>query len=137
MIDFTLPENQEDLSRTILNGLISSTLARDITSSPLLVYQLAYSRPRPIKTDVSPTPLAKLDKARLLLQQTRTLPEIKKIRDLAVAAKAYARAAKLSQESYNYAFEIEKLAQRKALEFVQTKEKNELEGRIGPQLRPI
>ena len=45
------------------------------------------------------TPLAKLDKARLLLRKSRTLPEIKKIRDLAVAAKEYARAAKLGHEA--------------------------------------
>lgn len=35
--------------------------------------------------------LAKLDRARLALSEARTLPEIKKIRDIAQAVRAYAK----------------------------------------------
>ena len=58
--------------------------------------------------------LANLDKARLALMEARTLPEVKKIRDLAQAARVYARAAHLSKESLQYAAEIEFLAELKA-----------------------
>jgi len=58
--------------------------------------------------------LAKLDKARQMLAESRTLPEVKKIRDIAKAAKVYARAAHLGHEAQNYAAEIALLAERKA-----------------------
>lgn len=62
--------------------------------------------------------LAQLDKARMMLSESRTLPEIKKIRDIAEAAKVYARAAHLGRESQNYAAEIALLASRKAGEIL-------------------
>jgi hypothetical protein len=65
---------------------------------------------------VLPTPnaLAQLDKARQMLAESRTLPEVKKIRNMAEAAKMYAKAAKLGRESQNFAAEIAVLAARKA-----------------------
>jgi uncharacterized Zn finger protein (UPF0148 family) len=71
-----------------------------------------------------PPALATLDKARLLLSEARTLPEVKRIRDLAEAAKVYARAAHLSRESQNYAAEISLLASRKAGEILCKLEKS-------------
>ena len=58
--------------------------------------------------------LAKLEKARQMLAESRTLSEVKKIRDFAEAAKVYAQAAHLGQEAQNYAAEIALLAERKA-----------------------
>ena len=58
--------------------------------------------------------LAKLEQARQMLAECRTLPEVKKIRDIAKAAKVYAKAAHLGQEAQNYAAEISLLAERKA-----------------------
>jgi hypothetical protein len=65
-----------------------------------------------------PQSLAKLDAARLALSQARTLPEVKKIRDIAEAAKVYARAAHLGAEAQQYAAEIALRAQRKAGEIL-------------------
>jgi len=62
--------------------------------------------------------LAKLEQARRTLAECRTLPEVKKIRDTAEAAKVYAKAAHLGQEAQNYAAEIALLASRKAGEIL-------------------
>ena len=62
--------------------------------------------------------LAKLERARLPLAESRTLPEVKRIRDIAEAARVYARAAHLSRESQHYAAEIALLASRKAGEIL-------------------
>ena len=68
-----------------------------------------------IRQNRSPaTALANLEKARQLLAEARTLPEIKKIRGIAEAARAYAKAAKLGKEAQNYAAEIALLAAQKA-----------------------
>ncbi len=58
--------------------------------------------------------LANLYKARVALSEARTLSEVKKIRDLAEAARTYAKAAHLGRESQNHAAEIALLAARKA-----------------------
>jgi hypothetical protein len=63
--------------------------------------------------------LANLDKVRQMLAETHTLPEIKKIRDIAEAAKLYAKAAHLGHEVQNCAAEIALLAARKAGEILQ------------------
>lgn len=70
------------------------------------------------------TALAKLDKARQMLAESRTLPEIKKIRDIAEAAKVYAKAAHLGHEAQNYAAEISLLAARKAGEILKQLERS-------------
>lgn len=71
------------------------------------------------------TQLAKLDKARQLLAESRTLPEVKKIRDIAEAAKVYAKAAHLGAEAQNYAAEISLLSERKAGEILSQLEKSD------------
>ena len=65
--------------------------------------------------------LAKLEQARQMLAECRTLPEVKKIRDIAEAAKVYAKAAHLGQEAQNYAAEIALLAERKAARLTREK----------------
>jgi hypothetical protein len=70
------------------------------------------------------TSLQKLDGARLALAGARTLPDVKKIRDVAEAAKTYAKAARLGQEAQNYAAEIALLAQRKAGEILSQLQKD-------------
>ena len=72
-----------------------------------------------------PQELAKLDRARLLLAEAATLPEIKQIRDMAKAAEVYAKAAHMSREAVNYAGEIKLLADRKAGELLKQLEKSE------------
>jgi len=62
--------------------------------------------------------LAKLERARLALVESRTLPDVKKIRDIAEAARVFTRAAHLSRELQHYASEIALLASRKAGEIL-------------------
>jgi len=66
----------------------------------------------------SSAPSAKLDKARQMLAESRTLSEVKKVKDIAEAAKLYAKAARLGRETQNYAAEIALLAARKAGEIL-------------------
>jgi hypothetical protein len=68
--------------------------------------------------------LAKLDRARLALSESRTLSEVLKIKDVAEAAKVYAKAAHLGRESQNYAAEIALLAARRAGELLGQLEKS-------------
>lgn len=72
---------------------------------------------------MSANPLAKLDQAKAYLAECRSLPEIKKIRDIAAAAKVYARAQRLGTETGNYAWEIQIQAERRACEFVEDTER--------------
>jgi hypothetical protein len=59
-------------------------------------------------------PLARLDKAQVLLAEARTLGDVKKIRDMAEAAKVYAKAAHKGRDVQNYAAELSLAASRKA-----------------------
>jgi hypothetical protein len=68
--------------------------------------------------------LAKLDHARQMLAECRTLPEVKRVRDIAEAARIYAKAAHLSKESQNYAAEIALLAACKAGEILKQLERS-------------
>jgi hypothetical protein len=68
--------------------------------------------------------LANLERARQILAESRTLSEVKKIRDIAEAAKVYAKAAHLGRESQNYAAEISLLAARKAGEILKHLERD-------------
>jgi hypothetical protein len=61
-----------------------------------------------------PSQLATLERALQMLAECRSLPEVKKIRDIAEAAKVYAKAAHLGQDAQNYAAEIALFAERKA-----------------------
>ena len=72
-----------------------------------------------------PSPqLANLDRARQMLAECRTLSEVKKIRDIAEAARTYAKAAHLGRESQNYAAEISLEASRRAGEILKQLEKD-------------
>jgi len=62
--------------------------------------------------------LANLERARQMLAECRTLSEVKGIRDIAEAAKVYAKAAHLGRESQNYAAEMALLASRRAGEIL-------------------
>ena len=68
--------------------------------------------------------LAKLEQARQMLAECRTLSEVKKIRDIAEAAKVYARTAHLGREAQNYAAEIAVRASRKAGEILKQMNKS-------------
>lgn len=72
----------------------------------------------------TPTPLAKLDQARRMLAESRTLPQVKAVRDIAEAARVYAKAAHLSREAQNHAAEISLLASRKAGEILSRLDKD-------------
>jgi hypothetical protein len=63
-------------------------------------------------------PLARLDKARIMLAGCRTLPEIKQIRGQAEAVRCYAKAAHMGRAMLNYAGEIKLLADHKAGELL-------------------
>jgi hypothetical protein len=62
--------------------------------------------------------LAKLDRARQALAEARTLEDVKKIRDIAEAARTYGKAAHLGREAQNYAGEVQLLAELKAGELL-------------------
>jgi hypothetical protein len=68
--------------------------------------------------------LASLNRARLALQEAKTVFDVLKVKDLAEAARVYAKAAKLSQESVNMATEIAILAARKAGDLLAQLEKS-------------
>ena len=85
-----------------------------------------------------PQELAKLDRARILLLEASTLPEIKQIRDMAKAAEVYAKAAHMSREAVNYAGEIKLLADRKAGELLKQLERSQPGAKkIGSRAEPI
>jgi hypothetical protein len=73
--------------------------------------------------------LAKLETARLALRDARTLPDVKRIRDIAEAARVYAKAANVGREAQNYAGEIALLAACKAGEILEQLAK----GKTGPK----
>lgn len=62
--------------------------------------------------------LAQLSAATTALAEARTLDDVKRIVDIAEAARTYARAAKLGLEAANYAAEIKLRAERKAGELL-------------------
>jgi hypothetical protein len=72
--------------------------------------------------------LAKLDKARIMLYEARSLSDVKKIRDIAEAARVYAKAANVGREAQNYAGEIALLAACKAGEILKQLEKKKSSG---------
>jgi len=78
------------------------------------------------------TALANLEKAGQMLAEARTLPEVKKIRGIAEAAKVYAKAAHLGKEAQNYAAEVALLASQKAGKIL----KQLARGKTGPKGLP-
>jgi hypothetical protein len=73
----------------------------------------------------SSTAIAKLDKARMILLEAKTLPEVLPILSLAGAAKDYAKRAQLGREAQNYAAEIAVLAACKAGEILKQLGRNQ------------
>lgn len=63
-------------------------------------------------------PLAVLEEATRMLAECRTVDEAKKVRDLAAAARVYAREAELGFEAENYASEIKLKAERRVGEIL-------------------
>jgi len=68
--------------------------------------------------------LARLSAATTALAEARTLDDVKRILDIAEAARTYARAAKMGLEAANYAAEIKLRAERKAGELLAQLERN-------------
>ena len=64
--------------------------------------------------------LAKLSAATYALAEAKTLDDVKRIIDIAEAARTYARAAKLGLEAANHAAEVKLRAERKAGELLTT-----------------
>ncbi len=62
--------------------------------------------------------LAKLDSARRALAEAKTLDDIVAIRDVAIAAESFAKAARLGDEALGHATETKLLAERKAGELL-------------------
>lgn len=83
-----------------------------------------------VKDRANDSGLENLDRARAALAEARTLGEVKKIRDVAEAARTYAKAAHKTREILNYAGEIKLLAERKAGEILTGLER----GKTGPKL---
>lgn len=73
--------------------------------------------------------LVQLSKATQMLAEAKSLNEVKKILDIAEAARVYARAAKLGLEAYNHAAEVKVRAERKAGEMLAQLER----GKTGPK----
>lgn len=78
------------------------------------------------------TMLVKLDHARALLNECRTVEDAKSVGDIAAAAQTYARQAKLGQEAENYAFEIRMRAERRMGEILLVTPRNPGAKGIGP-----
>ncbi|MGH9574216.1 MAG: hypothetical protein ACRD40_11885, partial [Candidatus Acidiferrales bacterium] len=71
------------------------------------------------------TLLQKLECAKQMLAEARTLPEVKKIRDVATAARVYAQAAHLGREAMIYAGEVKLASDCKAGELLARLDKSE------------
>jgi len=69
--------------------------------------------------------LEKLSGAKRALMEAKSLDDVARIRDIAVAAETYARAAKLGLEAQNEAAEVARRAERKAGDILAQMPKNE------------
>jgi hypothetical protein len=72
----------------------------------------------------SPSPLVRLETARRLLAEVRGVDDARAIRDVAEAARIYARQARLGLEAQNDAAEIKLRAERKLGELLAQSERN-------------
>lgn len=68
--------------------------------------------------------LERLEKAKALLAETASVDDAKQLRDMAEAARVYAREARLGLETQNYAAEIKIRAERRAGELLKEMEKH-------------
>lgn len=73
----------------------------------------------------APAALMKIETARILLSQARTVDEVKDIRDKAEALRMYMRQQRASLEAQNHCAEIKLRAERRAGEILQAMPKNE------------
>ncbi len=96
-----VPQGHRYLALHIPTGVLSTTIAQ-----PAMIESMAH--------ETKSSALANLDGARTMLEKSRTLPEVKKIRDVAEAAKVYVKAARLGRDSQLYAAEISLIASHKA-----------------------
>lgn len=69
--------------------------------------------------------ITKLERATQMLAEAKTMDDILQVADIAEAAKAYARAAKLGMDAQNNAAEVAILARRKAGEYLAQLERNQ------------
>ena len=83
---------------------------------------------------MSANPLAKLDQARAYLAECRSLPQVKQIRDRALAYKEYARAQRLGNEARIYAWEVQTEAEQRAAELLKQVERKPGAGGGNPNL---
>ena len=63
--------------------------------------------------------LVRLDQARLILAKAKTIPEVKRLADMAAAAKLYAKRVGASSEAVNHAAEIKLRSERRLGEILQ------------------
>lgn len=80
--------------------------------------------------------IAKLESAKLMLQEAKTLQEVKSVMNIADAAKVYAKQAKLGQEAVNYAHEIKLRAERKLGGMLLVSPKNKGQILRGSEMEP-
>ena len=92
------------------NAEISALLRR----APVKVRRNRASHSKSRERAAASNTLAKVDRARAMLAKASTLEEVKKIRDIAEAARVYAKAAHKGREKQNEAAELALLAARKA-----------------------
>src|SRR6202521_50405 len=83
----------------------------------------------------SSSPLARLETARRLLAEVLSVDDVKAIRDVAEAARIYARQARLGLEAQNDAAEIRQRAERKLGELLATLPKQDGGDRRGARAR--
>lgn len=85
---------------------------------------------------MSENALAKLDAANRALAEAKNLDDVRHIRDVALAAQTYARAAHLGLEAQNHAAEIKLRAERKAGEMLAVLEREQTSGLLVGSRRP-
>lgn len=120
-----------DTSRSVteLKALELETLTPEVADNDI---RLKAKRNR---SGVCPNPepqlLANLERAKLALAEARNLPDVLQIRDKAVAARTYAKAAKLSREAQHFASEVYVLACHRAGEILRKLDRDRVRDKHG------